>query len=174
MTLDQAVKILLLTPLLGGPVARGQTPPCTPAIAPEAQRALENGTVATRLGGRYAISVIALSRETDDTIVQGILELHVGKSGAPSYWGWTDVDFMRFGPSSQLYSPGSKDPRRPGVFSLIDRPSGRLTFVAGGLENDRGLILTVLSVDSSHFAGSWADGSLRRKRIHGYFCATRE
>lgn len=174
MNFDVAWTWSLLAMLLGGST-RAQAPSCTPRAGIGSPGILAESPVAAKLSGHYAVTVIAGDQETDDTIVQGTLELRPRQSAAPRrYWGWTDIDFTRFGPSSQLYSPGSKDPQHPGVFSLIDRPSGRLNLVVGGLANDRGLILTVLTGDSARFFGTWTDGGLRIKRIHGYFCATRD
>jgi len=139
-----------------------------------------NQPAARDLAGDYTIRIVVESSATGNIVVQGRMTLgsadRAGRdSGAQAGFlleGWTDANLHALGQIDILYSPSSRDPKKPGVYAIL-RPEGNLVLVIGGLAQDRGVFFSILESSSSGFKGRWQDGGLRIGKLHGYFCAER-
>ena len=195
----------LLMPMVAGCAASpeertaGATPAPTsigPCVAVD--RELAATATLVRGAGRYHLVLVAAGAGTQRSVA-GALELtenepplrRLAPTGvraddavlAPLY-GWAAIDLAAVD-AVEMGDIGSRDPLRPGVLVLEQRPAGAapvaITLRFGSIANRRDgkaavdggyFALHVAHVDPhGSFAGSWVSG-VHARRVSGHFCAT--
>ena len=142
--------------------------------------------------GSYLLTLVAPAADGGQVSVSGSLHLEPNEPAlrvfaegvsAPLY-GWVEIELQAVG-AVEVGAAGSRDPLRPGVLVLEQRPDAavapRITLRLGSLANlrtERGafdggyLALHVAHVEDERFSGHWVSG-VHATRVAGHFCAAR-
>lgn len=169
--------------------------PSSPCTAPSARGTRYSLAQLDSLAGRYVLTVVVepLSEtpNAEEASGRGSLELWQPDSlrrhydpSSPSgigprirrpIVGATGVQWDRLAPHAVAHSPASRDPDRPGVeiwengMVVIGNsigPNGEVTIHAG-------VMLSLDTIDASHFAGRWMAGASSDPQRRGFYCALR-
>ena len=142
--------------------------------------------------GSYRLTLVAPVAEGGEVSVSGSLHLEpyqpplreFAEGVSTPLFGWVDIELQAVG-AVEVGDAGSRDPLRPGVLVLEQRPDAalapRITLRLGSLTNlrtERGafdggyLALHVEHLERAGFRGGWVSG-VHATRVAGHFCAAR-
>lgn len=142
--------------------------------------------------GSYLLTLVAPAADGGQVSVSGSLflepnqpALRVSAEGVSTpLYGWVEIELRAVG-AVEVGAAGSRDPLRPGVLVLEQRPDAaaapRITLRLGSLANlrtERGafdggyLALQVEHLEPDSFRGRWVSG-VHATRVAGHFCAAR-
>ena len=165
-----------------------------PANAPCVAERGELGAGATldEAAGSYLLTLVAHAADGGQVSVSGTLHLEPNQPPLREFaegvstplYGWVEIDLQAVG-AAEVGAAGSRDPLRPGVLVLEQRPdpalAPQITLRLGSLANlrtERGafdggyLALHVERKEPGSFHGRWVSG-VHASRVTGHFCAAR-
>ena len=150
------------------------------------------GATLEEAAGSYRLTLVAPAVDGGQVSVAGTLHLEPNQPAVREFaegvstplYGWVDIELQAVG-AVEVGDAGSRDPLRPGVLVLEQRPGGgvapRITLRLGSLANlrtERGafdggyLALHVKHLERDSFRGGWVSG-VHATRVAGHFCAAR-
>jgi hypothetical protein len=180
--------------LLLAACATSADPPRAPAGI--AACVAETGTLSAdatleRAAGSYLLTLVAPAADGAPITVSGSLQLVPNEAALRLFaegvttplYGWVEIELQAVG-ALEIGDAGSRDPLRPGVLVLEQRPAAaavpEITLRLGSLANlrtgrgafDGGyLALHVEHLEPGSFRGRWVSG-VHATRVNGHFCAT--
>ena len=181
--------------LLLAACATSADPPRGPAASPAC--VAETGTLSAdatleRAAGSYLLTLVAPATDGGPIAVSGSLQLVPNEAALRVFaegvttplFGWVEIELQAVG-ALEIGDAGSRDPLRPGVLVLEQRPAAaavpEITLRLGSLANQRTgrgafdggyLALHVAHVEPGSFNGRWVSG-VHAARVKGHFCAAR-
>ena len=149
------------------------------------------GATLERAAGRYLLTLVAPAADGGQVSVSGSLHLKPNEPALREFaegvstplYGWVEIELPAVG-AVEVGDAGSRDPLRPGVLVLEQRPDAaapQITLRLGSLVNLRSernafdggyLALHVAHVEDGRFSGGWVSG-VHATRVAGHFCAAR-
>ena len=175
--------------------ATAADPPRDPAADPACVAGTETLSADATLeeaAGSYLLTLVAPAADGGQVFVFGLLHLVPNEAALRAYaegvttplFGWVDNIELQVVGAVEVGDAGSRDPLRPGVLVLEQRPDGaavpEITLRLGSLANlrtERGafdggyLALHVGHAEAGSFSGRWVSG-VHATRVKGHFCAT--
>ena len=141
--------------------------------------------------GSYLLTLVARAADGGQVSVSGSLHLEPNEPALREFaegvstplYGWVEIELPAVG-AVEVGDAGSRDPLRPGVLVLEQRPDAaapQITLRLGSLANLRSernafdggyLALHVAHVEDGRFSGGWVSG-VHATRVAGHFCAAR-
>ena len=162
------------------------------AVCVAQQGDLDVGATLEEAAGSYRLTLVAAAADAGQVSVSGWLHLEPNQPALREFaegvstplYGWVDIELQAVG-AVEVGDAGSRDPLRPGVLVLEQRPDAawapRITLRLGSLANlraERGafdggyLALHVEHLERDRFRGGWVSG-VHATRVAGHFCAAR-
>ena len=156
------------------------------------QGELGAGATLEAAAGNYLLTLVARAAADGQVSVSGTLHLEPNEPALRLFaegvstplYGWVDIELQAVG-ALEIGDAGSRDPLRPGVLVLEQRPAStavpEITLRLGSFANlrtesgafDGGyLALHVEHLEPGRFRGRWVSG-VHATRVEGHFCAAR-